>query len=204
MLKIYGRATSSNVQKVLWCCGELGLAFERIDIDAAFGGLKSPAYLAINPMGLMPMLDDDGFLLWESNVVVRYLAATHGQGRLYPVDLRARADAERWMDWQQTALATPMGVVFRAFLRDPRESMAEEQWRGAMQRCGELWRMVEARLADRVFVGGESLSIGDIALGNAIHRWYKLPLERPELPRIRKWYDSLCARSAYKQHIASV
>ena len=204
MLKIYGRATSSNVQKVLWCSAEIGLEFERIDIDAAFGGLKSPAYLALNPNGLMPTIDDDGFILWESNVAVRYLAAKHSSGRLCPAGLRARADCERWMDWQQTSLATPMGVVFRAFLREPREATPEEQWQAALRRAGDLWRMVDARLADRTFVGGDALTMADIALGNAIHRWYKLPLERPELPRLRKWYDGLCARPAYKQHIASI
>jgi glutathione S-transferase len=204
MLKIYGRATSSNVQKVLWCCGEIGLEFERIEIDAAFGGLKNPAYLAVNPNGLMPTIDDDGFILWESNVIVRYLAAKHSSGRLCPAGLRARADCERWMDWQQTAIATPMGVLFRALLREPREAASEEQLRAALSRCGDLWRMLEARLADRAFVGGDALTMGDIALGNAIHRWYRLPLERPELPRLRKWYDSLCARPAYKQHIASI
>ena len=204
MLKIYGRTTSSTVQKVLWCCGEMGLDFERIDIDAAFGGLKTPGYLALNPNGLMPTIDDDGFILWESNVAVRYLAAKHGHGKLCPADLRVRADCERWMDWQQTALATPMGVAFRALLRDPREMMPEEQLHAAVKRAGELWRMLDARLADRAYVGGDALTMGDVALGNAIHRWYKLPVERPELPRVRLWYDRLCERPAYRQHIAAL
>jgi glutathione S-transferase len=204
MLKIYGRTTSSNVQKVLWCCGEIGLEFERIDIDAAFGGLKSPGYLALNPNGVMPTIDDDGFILWESNVVVRYLAAKHSHGRLCPAGLRARADCERWMDWQQTALATPMGVAFRALLREPREAMPEEQWRAAVERAGALWRMLDVRLTDRAYVGGETLTMGDVALGNAIHRWYKLPVERPDLPHVKAWYDRLCKRPAYSQHIALI
>jgi glutathione S-transferase len=204
MLKIYGRTTSSNVQKVLWCCGEIGLDFERIDIDAAFGGLKTPAYLALNPNGLMPTIDDDGFILWESNVAVRYLAAKHSHGKLCPADLRARADCERWMDWQQTALAAPMGVAFRALLREPREAMPDEQLQAAVKRAGELWRMLDARLAERAYVGGDALTMGDVALGNAIHRWYKLPVQRPELPRLRQWYDRLCERPAYRQHVASV
>ena len=204
MLKIYGRPASSNVQKVLWCCGEIGLGFERIDIDAAFGGLKTPGYLALNPNGLMPTIDDEGFILWESNAAVRYLAAKHSHGKLYPADLRARADCERWMDWQQTALAAPMGVAFRALLREPREAMPEEQLRAAVKRAGDLWRMLEARLADRAYVGGDTLTMGDVALGNAIHRWYKLPVERPELPRLRHWYDRLCGRPAYSQHVAAL
>lgn len=204
MLKIYGRATSSNVQKVLWCCGEIGLEFERIDIDAAFGGLKSPAYLALNPNGLMPTIDDDGFILWESNVAVRYLAAKHSHGRLCPAGLRARADGERWMDWQQTSLAPPMGVVFRAWLREPREATPEADAQAGLQRASAMWRMVEARLADRRFLGGDALTMADLALGNAIHRWYKLPAERPDLPHLKQWYDRLCERPAYRQHIAAL
>ena len=204
MLKIYGRTTSSNVQKVLWCCGEIGLAFERIDIDNAFGGLKAPHYLALNPNGLMPTLDDDGFILWESNVVVRYLAARHSHGVLCPSDPKARADCERWMDWQQTSIATPMGVAFRALLRNPRESTPEEQWRAAVQRSGELWRMLDARLTERPYVGGDALTMGDIALGNAIHRWYKLPVDRPDLPHLQQWYERLRERPAYGEHIASI
>jgi glutathione S-transferase len=203
VLKIYGRTTSSNVQKVLWCCGEIGLEFDRIDIDAAFGGLKTPAYLALNPNGVMPTIDEDGFVLWESNVIVRYLAAKHSLGDLCPADLRERADCERWMDWQQTSIATPMGIAFRALLRNPREAMPEMQWRAAVQRAGDLWRMLDARLADRLYVGGDGLTMGDIVLGNAIHRWYKLPADRPDLPHLRQWYDRLCERPAYQKHIAS-
>src|SRR5882724_7654268 len=97
VLKILGRKTSSNVQKVLWCCGEIGIAFERNDIGGEFGGNKAPDYLALNPNGLVPTIDDDGFILWESNVIVRYLAGTHGSGRLLPQG-KARWVGEQWMD----------------------------------------------------------------------------------------------------------
>src|SRR5882724_4765952 len=177
MLKIYGSKTSSNVQKVLWTCGELGIAFERTDIDGAFGGLKSPGYLALNPNGLMPTIDDDGFILWESNVCVRYLAATRGAGTLSPTDARARADAERWMDWQQTVVAAPMGVLFRALLRQPLTPTSEADLDAARKKVIDAWRILESRLAEHDYVVGNALTIGDIALGNAIHRWYKLPIE---------------------------
>ena len=203
MLKVYGRSASSNVQKVLWCCGEIGLPFELLDIGAAFGGTRTPGYLALNPNGLMPTIDDDGFLLWESNAVVRYLAAKHGAGTLWPTDLRARADADRWMDWQQTTLAAPMGVAFRAWLKQPPDAMPADQARAALDKAGEGWRILEARLADRPYVGGAELTIGDIALGNAVHRWFRLPIERPELPNVRAWYERLCARPAYRQYVAS-
>ena len=205
MLKIYGTRMSSNVQKVLWCCGELGLPFER---DENIGGPsrhdRTAAYLALNPNGLIPTIDDDGFILWESNVIVRYLAAKHGMGTLCPSDLARRADADRWMDWQQTALASHMGVAFRGLLRKPPDAIPEEQLRSAVQKAGDTWKIPDARLADRPFVAGATLTMGDIALGNAVHRWFKLPITRPELPHLKRWYGRLCERPAYDQHIASV
>lgn len=202
-MRVYGRSASSNVQKVLWCCGEIGLPVELLDIGAAFGGLRTPGYLALNPNGVMPTLDDGGFVLWESNVIVRYLAARHSAGALWPVDPRARAEAERWMDWQQTTLAAPMGVAFRAWLKQPPDALAAEQPRAALEKAGEAWRILEARLADCPYVGGIGLTIGDIALGNAVHRWFRLPVERPDLPNVRSWYERLCERPAYRQHVAS-
>src|SRR6266581_3025713 len=118
VLKILGRKTSSNVQKVLWCCGEIGIAFERKDIGGDFGGNKSPDYLRLNPNGRVPTIDDDGFVLWESNVIVRYLASTYGQRRLL-LEGKARWVGEQWMDWQQTTLLPPMRTVFWQLIRTP-------------------------------------------------------------------------------------
>ena len=204
MLKIYGTKSSSNVQKVLWCCGEIGLEFERLDIVETFGALKAPGYLALNPNGLMPTLDDDGFILWESNVVVRYLCAKHSLGKLCPSNLAQRADGERWMDWQQTSLVPQIGPAFRALLRTPREEMPADKLAVVLQKAGDLWRMLDTRLATREYVGGASLTMADLSLGNAIHRWYKFPIEHPDLPHLRAWYDRCCQRPAYQQHIASV
>ena len=205
MLKIYGTKASSNVQKVLWCCGELNLPFER---DENIGGPsrrdRTPTYLALNPNGLIPTIDEDGFILWESNVIVRYLSAKHGMGKLCPSDLKQRAEAERWMDWQQTALNASMGVAFRALLRKPAEATPEEQVNAAVKTAGDAWKILDARLADRPFVAGAALTMGDIALGNAVHRWFKLPITRPELPQVRRWYERLCERPVYAQHIASI
>jgi len=205
MLKIYGTKTSSNVQKVLWCCGELGLPFER---DENTGGPsrndRTAAYMALNPNGLIPTIDEDGFILWESNVIVRYLSAKYGMGTLCPAELARRADCERWMDWQQTAIAADMGIAFRALLRKPAEATPEEQVRAALHRAGKAWKILDTHLATRSFVGGASLTMGDIALGNAIHRWFKLPVERPDLPHLKSRYGRFCERPAYQQHIAAL
>jgi glutathione S-transferase len=204
VLRILGHAASSNVQKVLWCCGELALPFERHDIGGSFGGNRTPEYLALNPNGLVPTIDDDGFVLWESNVIVRYLVARYGAtGTLYPADLSERADAERWMDWQQTTLSAPMGVLFRALLRKS-EQVDSAALEAACAKATASWQLLERSLANRDYVAGSELTVGDIALGNAIHRWHRLPIERPALPRLDTWYARLCERPAYQKYIASV
>jgi glutathione S-transferase len=204
MLKILGRKTSSNVQKVLWCCSELNVPFEREDIGGPFGKNNTPEYLARNPNGLVPTIDDDGFILWESNAIVRYLCAKHGAGKLWPSDLARRADADRWMDWQQTTLASPMGILFRGLLRQPPEEVDAEQLNGAMQKATAAMRILDTQLAVHSFVAGDTLTTGDIALGNAAHRWFSLPRERPELPHVAQWYARLNDRPGYRQHIATV
>ena len=204
MLKILGRKTSSNVQKVLWCCSELGLAFEREDVGGPFGRNHEPDYLALNPNGLVPTIIDDGFVLWESNAIVRYLCARHGKGTLYPTDARANADADRWMDWQQTTLAVPMGVLFRGLLKSPPDATPMNELDSAMQKAIPMWRILETQLSRGAFVAGDTLTMADIALGNAAHRWFTLPRQRPDLPQLARWYARLRERPAYRQHVAGV
>jgi glutathione S-transferase len=199
MLKILGRKTSSNVQKVLWCCDEIGLPFEREDIGGEFGGNKTPEYLALNPNGLVPTIIDDGFVLWESNSIVRYLAAKYGKGKLWPADPQLAASASRWMDWQLSTVAGPTATLFRALLRG--EQIPADQVEAARVRAGEVWKILDAQLAETRFVAGSELTVGDIAFGNAIHRWYLFKIERPALPQLRNWYDRLCERPAYRKHI---
>jgi glutathione S-transferase len=203
MLKILGRTTSSNVQKVLWCCGEIGLAFERSDVGGAFGGNKTAEYLALNPNGLVPTIDDDGFILWESNPIVRYLATKHAMGTLCPADLRRRADADRWMDWQQTVAAGPMGVLFRALLRSPPDNVGTDELDAARRRAMTALVILDAQLGRAKYVTGPELTMADIALGFVPHRWLKLPIERPALPNLERWYRDLCERPAYREHVAS-
>ena len=204
MLKILGRKTSSNVQKVLWCCGEIGIAFEREDVGGEFGGNKSPQYLALNPNGLVPTIDDGGFILWESNAIVRYLSAKHAMGALYPSDLQRRADAERWMDWQQATLGPPMGILFRGLLRSPPDAIEPNEMKSAERRAAAALAILDAQLARTPYVAGPGLTMGDIALGYAPHRWFKLPIERPDLANLEGWYKRLCDRPAYQKHVARV
>lgn len=204
MLRIWGRANSSNVMKVLWSCEELGVPFERIDAGGAFGRTKEPEYLAKNPNALVPTIEEpDGFVLWESNAIIRYLARTRAPGNtLYPADPRAAADCDRWMDWQLGALNAPMTTIFFTWVRIPepeRDYAAAGKARDAAER---LWAMVEAKLGGNAFLGGANLTLADIALGVYVHRWFALPIERKPMPALEAWYARLQQRPGYAKHCA--
>jgi glutathione S-transferase len=199
MLKIWGRTNSVNVKKVLWAAEELGLQYERIDAGLHFGVNKTPEYLKMNPTGLVPTIDDDGFVLWESHSIVRYLAAKHGAGKLWPTDLRRRAEAERWMDWTYTFQRELQRPLFWALVRTPPEKRDPDAIEAARKACAELLKIPERYLAERGFLAGDELSIGDIPLGCHVQIWMRLPIERPAQPHLSAWFERLCARPAYRK-----
>jgi glutathione S-transferase len=196
MLKIWGRLTSINVRKVVWAARELGLPFERTDAGREFGIVRTPAYLARNPNGLVPLIDDDGFVLWESNVIVRYLCARHSTGALYPADLQARFDAERWMDWQQTTVNPAGRGAFVQLVRTPAAERNLQEVGASIAAMEPLLEALDARLRTRPYVGGERFTMADIPLGCEAHRWFGLPLARKPFPDVERWYASLLARPA--------
>jgi glutathione S-transferase len=199
MLTIWGRTNSSNLQKVVWCCAELGLEYERIDMAGPFG--FTPEYLALNPNKVVPTVDDDGFILWESNVIVRYLAAKHGHGTLYPADHKERAEADRWMDWQQTTLWAAMRPLFFGYVRTPEAQRDQAALAAAQRESEHVLAIFERYLADRAFVAGDRFTMGDIPAGIAIYRWFAMPLERPDFPHVARWYKSLTERPGYRTHV---
>lgn len=202
MLTIYGRTNSANVQKVLWCLAELGVPYERIDAGLAHGKNTEPWYLALNPNGRVPLLVDGSFSLWESNTIVRYLAAKHGFGNLYPESLETRALAERWMDWQLSSLVWPVSVVFQALYRTPPErrdaAAIERHTREANRAVG----LFEAHVAQQPFVAGARFTMGDIAVGTIVHRWLEVEgIERPAFPAARAWRARLAERPGFRSHV---
>ncbi len=201
MLTIWGRNNSINVQKAMWAVGELGLAHRRIDVGGAFGGLDTPDYLAKNPNQRVPALEDDGVVVWESNAIVRYLAAKYGAGTLWPEDPAVRAVADQWMDWQQTTLAADMFVVFWGLIRTPKADRDMAAIEASAANLGGLWRRLEGHLADREFVAGGGFTLGDIPVGAAYHRYHALDIVRPELPATAAWYDRLVARAPFREHV---
>jgi glutathione S-transferase len=202
MLKILGRKSSGNTQKVLWCCDELGIAYQREDVGREFGKNHEPAYLALNPNGRIPAIIDDGFVLWESNTIVRYLCAKHGMGTWYPQDIQRRADMERWMDWQQTTLRPHFHALFNALNAAARPGDAELAT--LRQALDAVWAILDAHLATRSFVGGDSLTMADFAFCYIVNRWYRLPIEHCGLANVQAWYERLRQRPAFRRNVYDV
>ncbi len=199
MLKIWGRTNSVNVKKALWCVEELGLPYERADAGMQFGVVNTPEYRAMNPNGLVPTMDEDGFILWESHSIVRYLSARHGKGLLWPVDERTRASANQWMDW---AFSFQSGVrdAFWNLIRTPPEKRDAQAIEKSRLKSGETAAILDAALAGRAYVAGD-FSMGDIPIGAEVQRWMRLPMARPKLPNLEAWFERLCTRPAFRKNV---
>lgn len=205
MPKIWGRNTSSNVQKVIWALGEMKLPFERIDVGGAFGKTKEAAYLAMNPNSLVPTLEEeDGFTLWESNSIIRYLAARHANRTLEPADLRTRAVAQKWMDWQLSVLGPAITPVFWGLIRTPPEKRDANAIAAAKEKTVAAARIMDAQLGKTQYLAGNEFSYGDIPAGIMIHRYVQLIPERPATPGLDRWYAAISSRAAFKEQVAVV
>ncbi|WP_343315281.1 glutathione S-transferase [Brucella sp. BE17] len=201
MLKIWGRQNSSNVKKVLWAAQELNLDYQRFDLGGHFGGLDNPDFLKCNPNGLVPLLEDGETVLWESNTIVRYLAAVYGKGSLWIDDPAQRAQAEKWMDWASTTLVNDFRDVIQHLVRLPDEKRDPAIARRAAEGLARSMTIAENALSEAPWFSGQSLGIGDIPLGVIAYGWFGLSIERPSLPRLEDWYHRLQARPTYRSTI---
>ena len=197
-MKIWGRINSTNVRKVLWSAGELGLTYEHINAGGTFGVVRDPDYLAMNPNGLVPCLKDGDLVLWESNAIVRYLARQYGRALFAPADAAAWASADKWMDWASLSFAGPFRDLFWNLVRcSPDQRNETEMKRGEVQ-CARLMAIADDALASSPYLSGETLGIGDVPLGCIAYAWFSLPIERPALKNLNEWYERLCGRPAYQ------
>ncbi|MBC7599835.1 MAG: glutathione S-transferase [Polaromonas sp.] len=198
MLKIWGRMSSINVKKVVWTAQELALDFQRTEAGGLFGVVKTPDYMALNPNSLVPVIEDNGYVLWESNVIVRYLCAKYSADDIYPTDLYEQFDAERWMDWQQTTLNPASRPGFWQLVRTPPEQRSPTLLAESNAAVEALMATLDAHLAQRHFMVGDRFTVADIPLACEVHRWFGLPQVRQSRPNIERWYASICARQASK------
>ena len=204
MLKIHGRNNSSNVQKVVWALNEMKVPYERIDAGGAFGIVDTPEYLAMNPNARVPTMDDDGFILWESNAIVRYLAAKHDKGGLCPSDPRQHADADRWMDWQHTTVGPVITPIFWNLIRTAEPDRDTAAVAAAMKAMVGLAKIMDDALSARPFLAGNSFTMADIPVAIQVYRWNALVEDRPSLPNLEAWYDRLCQREPFKTNILDI
>lgn len=204
MLKVWGRNNSSNVQKVMWAVAELGVEHERFDIGGSFGKNRDPAYLAMNPNGLVPTLQDGDFILWESNAIVRYLAREYGGGKLEGGDARPRARANQWMDWQLSVLAPAIGPVFWGLIRTPEDKRDPAAIAAAQSKTTEAMKILDTQLGKTAFVAGDQFTMGDIPVGIMAYRYWPLVPERPDLPNLQRWYAALQKRKPFRAHVESI
>jgi len=201
MLKIWGRRNSSNVRKVLWCAEEIGLPYESIEVGGSFGGTGSAEYQAMNPNGLVPVIEDHGLPLWESNAIVRYLSARYALGTLYLEDPASRALGEKWMDWTTSRMAPVYSELIWGVMRTAPADRDEARINAALVRAGDLLAMADAELAQRPWLSGDRFAMGDIPLGALLYAWYEMPIQRPELPHLADWYARLRERAAYQRGV---
>ena len=199
MLHIWGRLSSINVRKVVWTAQELGLNLQRTDAGGPFGLVNEADYLRRNPNGLVPLLEDGEVVLWESNVIVRYLCAKYSLGKLYPLGLPERFAAEQWMDWQQTTFNPAGRNAFIQWIRTPAERRQPDLIAQSVAATEPLLAMLDAHLARHAFVGGAQFGMADIPLACEMHRWFGLPQPRPAghpTPHLDRWYQTMLARPA--------
>ena len=202
MLKVWGRRSSFNVQKVMWLIGELGLTHAHIEAGGAFGGLDTPEFLAMNPHGRVPVIQDGDATVWESHAILRYLAARHGAGALWSGDAAVRAGVDGWMDWSQTALQPDFLIgVFWGFYRTPEDRRNWPAIRASLARCDGHFAKLDRLLEGRTFLLGGAPTLADITIGTSLYRYFELEIERPRLPQVERWYRTLQQRPAFAQHV---
>jgi glutathione S-transferase len=201
MLKVWGRNNSVNVKKVLWIAAELGLGTENIPAGGEYGVVNDAGYRALNPNGRVPTIEDGDVVLWESNTIVRYLAAKYGNGKFYIADTAGRAQAEKWMDWATASLAGPFRDILWHGVRLPPKERNAATLAAGVKGAGELFAIADGVLARQPYLSGAQFGVGDVPVGCFVYGWFQAPIERPTLPNLAAWYDGLTARPAYQKAV---
>ena len=202
MRTVYGRATSSNVQSVMWCLAELGLEADRIDLGEAFGGLDTPEFRAMNPQGMIPVLKEGDLTLFESAAIIRYLANTHGHEAFWPSDPKARATTDQWAEWAKQNVANKFtGPIFWRVVRTPKPLRDPDAIAAGIEQLGRSLRVAEDQLNKHDWLVGDNLTRGDLHMGHVLYRYYDIEIDRPDFPALRAYYDRLTQRQTYRDTV---
>jgi glutathione S-transferase len=202
MLTVWGRRSSFNLQKVMWLVGELAIEHRHIEAGGQFGGLDTPEFRAMNPHGRVPVIDDNGTVVWESHAILRYLAARYGRGSFWIDDAAERSRVDQWLDWSQTTLQPDFLIgIFWGFYRTPEPQRNLSAIKESINRCTRHFQLLDRLLSGQTFMLGNQLSLADIPIGTHLYRYFNLEIERPSLPNVDAWYRRLQDRAAYCTHV---
>lgn len=200
-ITLWGRASSCNVQKVLWTLEELSLEYQHVPLGGDFGGTADPSYLEMNPNGRVPTLKDGELVVWESDAIVRYLAARYGAGTLWPEDPAERAVADQWMTWGTTELEVDWIWLFWRLVRTPPSKRDMAAIERHLKASCDRFRLLDRHLQNHDYLAGSRLTMADIPAGMTLYRWFEMEIERPRTPHVEAWYARLCERPAYRKGI---
>jgi glutathione S-transferase len=200
-ITLWGRPSSCNVQKVVWALEELGLAYEHVPLGGKFHGTGTAEYLALNPNGLVPTLRDGDLVVWESHAIVRYLAATYGAELLWPSDPRARAVVDQWTDWTATTFQPAWIEVFWLLVRTPVAQQDRAAIERAIQQASRCFTIMDKRLGEAPFLGGDRFTYADIVAGVSLYRWTTMEIDRPILSNVEYWHARLSERPAFRKAV---
>jgi glutathione S-transferase len=199
MLRVLGRASSINVRKVLWACAEIGIPFEREEWGSGFRSTHEPEFLALNPNAMVPVIQDEDFILWESNSIIRYLATRYGDESLYPVEARARARADQWIDWQASDLNRSWSYAFMSLVRHSPEHQDSYALAASCRDWSKHMEILDKQLdMTGAYVGGDRFSLADIPIGLSVNRWFETPLAHADFPAVSDYYERLSRRHGYR------
>ncbi|MBP2168886.1 glutathione S-transferase [Erwinia toletana] len=203
MLKVWGRKTSSNVQALMWCIGELGLPFERYDIGHKYGGNDTPEFLAMNPNGLVPVLkDNDGPALFETGAILRYLSEQYAKAPFWPDDIVQRTAVDMWAEWAKVNVSPGFTApIFWQLVRTAEKDRDPQAIAAAIKRLTALLQIAETRLTQHDYLVGDAFTLADIQFGYLLYRYYDIAIERADLPALQRYYQRLTQRPAYREHV---
>jgi glutathione S-transferase len=204
MLTVWGRKTSSNVQALMWCIGELALPFRRHDVGHKYGGNRTPEFLAMNPNGTVPVVkdDEDGEPLWETGAILRYLGSRYGGAPFWPQDLGDRTRVDRWAEWSKINIALNFtGPIFWRVVRTAPQDRDEAAIAAAIRALAKKLDIAEGQLSRHAYLAGDDFTLADIQFGHVLYRYFDIAIDRPDRPALRRYYDRLTARPAFREHV---